>query len=174
MKRTLESLYAYMGVFLLICISCSGNKIVAKENSMLTNGKRMKLDQSVCDTDKSAEGLFIQLIPDTFFLPMDNVRAKLVISNNTDSSISYGERHDIEVFDNGVWRKMTMKPVQGYLMAWHAVSTSLSAHAKEEKEVSLYTIFYDYNPGRFRLCKEFQNNNSNVKEVRYAEFFVKY
>jgi hypothetical protein len=155
MKSSL--LYFFVALFLIFsgCSSESNSENDINNDSEIRTREDIISEESKQPDSSNMKNIEMTLEPKSF--SADNMRmATLTIRNNSGRKMIFGERYYIERNENGSW---TAADALGEV-AFNDIGYEINETGTEVLEVLLKNESYTYEPGNYRLCKEFRAGSS--------------
>jgi hypothetical protein len=153
--------------FFLICLLpfCVGYNQNTKDESTTQRGKssektKITSHSSTEDTPASKTSslssteqnnsseemkMIMKVVPNAYSSSVDKVN--LTITNNTSFKIYTGLGYSIEHYNGSFWDKIPLDP------AYFLICITVSPQESKDFIIHLYPEKYDYQPGRYRVCK---------------------
>ena len=155
--------------FLASFLFCCCNKTTKQENFF----NEVKLENISgkspvifnCDTAKV--GVYIEIEKQEIPISVDTL--EVVIINNTDNTIEFGDVYFIEKYDGDKWDRITLdKDTLGNIIIYNLVGYSLNPNTFVRRTYNLIKCAYSYREGEYRIVIPYTQNGINLE--LYSEF----
>ena len=93
----------------------------------------------------------------------------IIIINNNDNEIGYGEEYKIQKNINGEWKYLDYLPN----IAWIDVAYIIKANSQTTKKLNLENTYGELGKGTYRIIKTMFSGNGKKTDIYSTEFEIK-
>ena len=93
----------------------------------------------------------------------------IIIINNNDNEIGYGEEYKIQKNINGEWKYLDYLPN----IAWNDVAYIIKANSQTTKKLNLENTYGELGKGTYRIIKTMFSGNGKTTDIYSNEFEIK-
>ena len=93
----------------------------------------------------------------------------IIIINNNDNEIGYGEEYKIQKNINGEWKYLDYLPNT----AWNDVAYIIKANSQTTKKLNLENTYGELGKGTYRIIKTMFSENGKTTDIYSTEFEIK-
>ena len=93
----------------------------------------------------------------------------IIIINNNDNEIGYGEEYKIQKNINGEWKYLDYLPNT----AWNDVAYIIKANSQTTKKLNLENTYGELGKGTYRIIKTVFSGNGKTTDIYSNEFEIK-
>ncbi|WP_400263268.1 immunoglobulin-like domain-containing protein [Sphingobacterium sp. SG20118] len=136
-----------------------------------TNKRERQTTKKEQVNDKEDKSISLSVDPKVFILSQIPDTIKVIITNNTNDTITTGLRYQIENYEDNEWKEISPKDILFHDLGWR-----LKPSESENFNMKLYKDQINYKTGKYRIVKYYLNSDyQKTRESHnvYGQFDIK-
>jgi hypothetical protein len=161
----MKKIFLFIVIFLFSLSACN-KEYKIKDDQKFTSFKQSKHNDIPNHFKEDTIQFEMKIEPATF--DQKTKEFPLIIKNNGDS-IFYGTPYELEIFNEGKWKKIPFKDNVAFTM----IGIILEKGKTDNSKIGLDTDILKYNvhTGYYRIVKEFSVGKGNGKKIKLSSIF---